>query len=178
MTTVTAPAMLQNHVEFQGLLDLYVKRRPTRVLEVGAGEGGTLYRWLRYAAAGALVVALDDRHLNRGHYPDWSGGAELLTITGSSHDPDVILEAAEHRPYDWIFLDADHHDQAVRADWHHYSAMAGAGAVVALHDIAPSSDPTIEVDALWSELAREYLTGEFQVPGGPGIGVVFLPERA
>lgn len=176
MSTATAPEMLQNHVEFQQLLDLYVTRRPLRVLEVGVGDGGTLWRWLHYGREDALVVALDDRHLRRDHYPDWvPRSVELLTITGSSHDADVILEAAEHRPYDWIFLDADHHDDAVRADWRHYSAMAGADAIVALHDVAPSSDPTIHVDQLWFELAHEYAIEEYRVPGGYGIGVVYLP---
>jgi predicted O-methyltransferase YrrM len=166
--------MLQNHVEFQQLLDLYVDRGPERVLEVGVGEGGTLYRWLLYATAGARVVALDDRHLNRDAYPSWTpDSVELVTITGSSHDPDVLLDAAEHRPYDWIFLDADHHDHAVRTDWRHFSAMAAPGAIVAFHDINPSNDPTIHVDQLWAELAREHEHLEFTVPGGPGIGVIF-----
>jgi len=178
MTTATAPPMLQNHVEFQALLDLYTARGPTRVLEVGVGEGGTLWRWLQYAAAGATIVALDDHHLNHEHYPDWTpAGVELVTITGSSHDPDVIVDVAEHRPYDFIFLDADHRDHAVRADWRHFSAMAAAGAAIALHDIAPSTDPTIHVDQLWLELGHEHETCEFTVPGGPGIGVVYLGGR-
>lgn len=179
MTTVTAPPMLQHHAEFQQLLDLYRTRRPERVLEVGVGEGGTLYHWLQHASPGAQVVALDDRHLNRGAYPDWvPTSVELITITGSSHDPDVIVDAAEHRPYDWIFLDADHRDHAVRSDWRHFSAMAAPDSAIALHDIAPSTDPTIYVDELWFELAHEHRTAEYCVPGGPGIGVVFMPEAA
>jgi predicted O-methyltransferase YrrM len=177
MTTTTAPPMLQNHVEFQQLLDLYVERGPERVLEVGVGEGGTLYRWLLYATAGARVVAVDDRHLNRDAYPSWTpDSVELVTITGSSHDPDVLLDVAGYRPFDFIFIDADHHDHAVRADWRHFSAMAADHAVVALHDIAPSTDPTIHVDQLWLELRHEHETYELTVPGGPGIGVVYLHE--
>ena len=108
MSTTTAPPMLQNHVEFQQLLDLYVWRGPERVLEVGVGEGGTLYRWLLYATAGARVVALDDRHQNRDAYPSWTpDSVELVTITGSSHDPDVLLDVAGYRPFDFIFIDAD-----------------------------------------------------------------------
>lgn len=177
MSTATAPLMLQNHVEFQQLLELYTVRQPARVLEVGVGEGGTLWRWLHHATAGALVVALDDRHLNRGAYPDWTpADVELITITGSSHDPDIIVDVAEHRPYDWIFLDADHRDHAVRADWRHFSAMAAPDAAIALHDISPSIDPTIHVDQLWFELAHQHETAEFTVTGGPGIGVVFNPR--
>jgi predicted O-methyltransferase YrrM len=179
VTVEAAPPMLQNRVEFRQLLGLYRNRRPGRVLEVGVGEGGTLYRWLRYAAPGATIVALDDRHLNRASYDDWTPlGVELVTVTGSSHDPDVLLDVAAHRPYDFVFLDADHHDHAVRQDWRHFSAMAAPGAVVAFHDIAPSTDPTIHVDELWFELGHEHEHAEYTVPGGPGIGVVFLGGTA
>jgi len=175
MTATTAPDMLQNHVEFQQLHELYTERQPARVLEVGVGEGGTLWRWLNSAAAGARIVALDDRHQNRNHYDDWvPADVELVVITGSSHDPDILIEVAEERPFDWIFLDADHHDHAIRADWRHFAAMTTDDAIIALHDIAPSNDPTIHVDQLWRELAHRHRTAEYRVPGGPGIGVVFL----
>jgi cephalosporin hydroxylase len=168
--------MLQNPDEFRLLLELYLERQPERVLEVGVGEGGSLYRWLQYATIGTVVVALDDRHVNRSQYRDWTPATvDLVTITGSSHDPDVLIDVARYRPYDWVFIDADHHDHAVRADWRHFSAMTAPGAVVALHDIAPSADPTIHVDELWFALAHEYENCEFQVNGAPGIGVVFMP---
>jgi predicted O-methyltransferase YrrM len=174
---MNGPAMLQNPDEFRLLLELYLERQPERVLEVGVGEGGTLYHWLQYAPIGATVVALDDRHLNRGAYPNWTPATvELATITGSSHDPDVLIDVGRQQPYDWVFLDADHRDHAVRADWRHFSAMAAPGAVVALHDIAPSADPTIHVDELWCLLAHEHEHTEFQVPGAPGIGVIFMPQ--
>jgi predicted O-methyltransferase YrrM len=173
--TVTAPAMLQNPLEFQALLNLYVERQPRRVLEVGVGEGGTLYQWLEHAAPRARIVALDDRHVNRDHYETWTPeDVELVEIAGSSHDPDVLIDVALNMPFDWIFLDADHHDHAVRADWRHFSAMAADQAVIALHDIAPSDDPTIHVDQLWFELAHQHETAEFRVHGAPGIGAVFM----
>jgi hypothetical protein len=46
--------------------------------------------------------------------------------------------------------------------------------VIALHDIAKSNDPTIHVDELWFELAHAYDHVEFKVPGGPGIGVIYV----
>lgn len=169
--------MLQNELEFRQLLGLYCDQQPARVLEVGVGEGGTLWNWLQCAPEGALVVAVDDRHQNRDAYDGWlPADVELVTITGSSQDPDVVLDVARHRPFDWIFIDADHHDHAVRADWRHYARMAADGAIVGLHDICPSDDPTIHVDVFWRELQAGYTTGEFVVPGGPGIGVVHIED--
>ena len=175
MTTAAPPLIQQHPAEFAQLLELYLLRQPARVLEVGVGHGGTLYHWLREATAGAVVVALDDRHTNRASYLEWApAGVKLITITGSSQDPDVVLDAARHRPYDWIFIDADHHDHAVRADVRHYGGMADKLGVVALHDVKRSDDPTIHVDELWHELEAEHDTELFSADGGPGIGVVFV----
>lgn len=170
--------MLQDPVEFQRLLNLYCDRQPTRVLEVGVDQGGTLWRWLNLAPAGAHITALDDRHRRRDEYHYWTPSNVTLTvIQGDSRDPDTILEVAERRPYDWVFIDADHTDAAVRADWHHYAAMTMPGAVVALHDIAPSPAPEIQVDGLWRELATQHHVLEIIEPGAPGIGVVFMPAE-
>ena len=172
---LTTPPMLQNDIEFKQLLDLYLERRPRRVLEVGVGEGGTLYHWLQHARDGATVVALDDKHVNADQYDEWTpDGVRLVALVGDSRELGSVLGAAAHGLYDWTFIDADHHDQAVRADWDNYSPMAAPGGVIVLHDVHPSDDPTIEVDALWRELEAVYETATYGVPGGPGIGVVWV----
>src|SRR5262245_24442513 len=122
MPTTTTPVPIgQDEAEFAQLLDLYKERQPRRVLEVGTWHGGTLYHWLVNAAPNAVVVAVDDRHFNAPIYPTWvPPGVELVTIRGNSTDPDVILNVWRHGPYDFTFIDADHHDEMVRADWKNY----------------------------------------------------------
>jgi predicted O-methyltransferase YrrM len=175
--------MLQHPGEFGCLRELYRHRRPQRVLEIGTHEGGTLYHWLHAAAPGATVVSIDLNHerfhvyANERHH-DWSvEGVTLVTIPGDSNDRATVGQAAMFAPFDWVFIDADHHERNVRADWELYAPLAAPGAVVAFHDIAPTDDPTIEVDRLWAELKAERETVEFVAEGGFGIGVVHMPRK-
>jgi predicted O-methyltransferase YrrM len=182
MTTIETPVpLLQHQGEFDQLLDLYRQRHPRRVLEVGTYHGGTLYHWLQNAQPGAVIVSID-HHIhadNRHLYPDWTTpDVELHVISGDSTDPDTATRAARHAPYDWIFIDADHHDPSVRADWRHYSPLAAPGSVVVLHDITETSDPSIDVAPLWAELTAAHDTTEITEPGGFGIGVVLIPQAA
>jgi predicted O-methyltransferase YrrM len=175
----TPVGIYQNEGEFAALLDLYRERKPRRVLELGSYEGGTLYHWLQNARPGAVIVSIDrcDQIDNRHLYPDWiPREITLVSHRGDSADPFTVALAEGYGPYDWIFIDADHHDQAVRADWANYRPLAAPGAAVAFHDITPTADPTVEVDRLWAEIKAGHDTVEYTIePGRYGIGVVLLP---
>lgn len=175
----TPVPILQNEREFAQLLDLYDELAPGRVLEIGSHMGGSLYWWLRHAAGGATVVAVDDRHANSGRYEGWQpDDVNLAAITGKSHDPQVIDRVHELGPYDFAFVDADHRYQQVRQDWETYRPMMADGAVMAFHDIAGDRphNPEIQVRRLWAEIkAAGWPTREFVVePDWLGIGVIYL----
>jgi len=173
--TITTPVPIgQDHQEFAQLLDLYNERQPRRVLEIGSWHGGTLYHWLTNASPGAVVVAVDDQHTNASQYRSWvPPDVELVTIQGDSHHPNTIHDVRQHGPYDWIFIDAGHTYADVLADWRTYRESATPHAVIAFHDITPTSDPDIDVAALWLQLAPVNKTVEFSQPGGRGIGVIY-----
>jgi len=182
MTALETPVpMLQHEREFTELLDLYRQRAPKRVLEVGTYHGGTLYHWLQNAHPGTIVVSVD-HHVNadnRHLYPDWTRpDVTLNVISGDSTDPFTAASAAAYAPYDWVFIDADHHDASVRADWKLYGALAAAGGVVVFHDISPGPDPAIQVAPLWAELAASEDTLEIRHADGFGIGIVHIPVRS
>ena len=173
---------IQTGAEFWPLLDLYRARRPRRVLEVGTYKGGTLYHWLRNAPPGATVVSVDlfeDVTVDNTYlYAEWAGpGVQPVVVRGDSRDPNVVAAAAAHGPFDWAFIDAGHLEEEVRADWANYRPLAAPGSIIAFHDIQDVEHifPRIQVHRLWAELAQEYVTREFCVPGGGGIGVVYIP---
>lgn len=179
MTTTPVP-ILQHQAEFDQLLDLYKTRAPHTVLEVGTYHGGTLYHWLQYAAQDAIVVSVDHHvHADNRHlFPTWArNDVHLHVISGDSTDPATAELAAEHAPYDWIFIDADHHDASVRADWKLYGALAAPGGIVVFHDITPGPDPAIQVAPLWAELTTSQDTSEIKLTNGFGIGIVHIPEE-
>ena len=169
----------QNEWEFAQLLRVFHDLNPSRVLEIGAWHGGTLWHWLQTADH---VVVVDDA-MRRG--VDWEGWAEdvvttLKLVKGFSHEAHVIEEAEDHGPYDFLFIDGDHSYWSVRQDWDNYSHLVTQGGIIALHDILPR--PGYGVSQLWEEITsipgcrymticqNEVLSGN---EGRCGIGVIF-----
>lgn len=185
----TPVPIFQHEFEWAALLELYVARKPMRVIEIGTHAGGTLYHLLRLAQPGAVVVSVDcyTAHFdNRALYADWTPDeVELQVIAGDSRAPKTLERARAFAPYDWIFIDAGHYEAEVQADWDNYRPMAAPGAIVALHDIIThASWPSIEVERVWRRIQRAgYITQELTwstgVPpndqGWGGLGVVYMP---
>lgn len=171
------PPCYQSARELAVLYALVALRRPARVLEVGSFHGGTLERWIAAAAPGGHVVSMDlpviRQPVNR--WQAWADAVDvrLTVLTGSSHDPRIIRQAADCGPYDFILIDADHTEWAVRADWATYRPMVAQGGLIALHDI--NERPGYGVSALWAELRAAERAVEINagLPGLCGIGVVF-----
>ena len=164
----TPVPLLQKHVEFRALLNLYQERKPKRVLEIGTFHGGTLYHWLRQATTGAVVVSVDSYAVgadNRHLYPEWvPAGVRLHVIGGDSRSPETIAQVAAQAPFDWCFVDADHSYEAVADDWRNYRPMVRG--VLCLHDIIAAH---VGVPHLWREIQRQgYLTQELVGPHQPG----------
>lgn len=171
--------IIQEEAEFSQLLDLYRERAPKRVLEIGVYAGGTLFHWLQNATPGTTVVGVDDcGYDNRHLYEDWYDPTQvsLVRVCGDTRDLDVRAQVAQHGLYDWMFIDAGHLDEEVRADWANYSLMTTRPAVVAFHDILEHEGlPRIQVFKLWAELKERYRYEEIiaEQPSS-GIGVLYL----
>lgn len=179
-TLAVAPvAVYQDADELGRLVDLYRAMQPKRVLEIGTKDGGTLYQWLHHAAPGATVVTVDLMHVNRDRYREWADDdIHLHVVTGNSHHPRTVAEVASHGPSDFVFVDADHTYDAVKADWDLYRRLCAPGALFAFHDIAGNrcANPEIQVRRLWGEIkAAGFATQEFVTDRDWwGIGVVHL----
>jgi predicted O-methyltransferase YrrM len=176
---ITPVPILQREGEFDVLLDMYAKRKPKRVLEIGTYHGGTLYHWLQNAQPGTLVVSLDSYPTevdNRYLFGEWiPEGVQLDVIEGDSRDSAIIESVRRQGPYDWIFIDAGHFYEEVSADWLNYGAMCAKGGLVGFHDILYS-----DVARLWEEIKAEHETREIisdpitEWHGWCGIGCVLM----
>lgn len=177
----TPVPIFQREWEFAQILTLYTQRQPHKVLEVGTLHGGTLYHWLRLAVPGTHVVSVDSYMAgvdNRHLYADWTpDGVALHALAGDSRDPCIIDQVRALGPFDWVFIDADHYEAGVQADWDTYGPLCAPGGVVALHDICPSPHSWLQVDRLWRRIqAQGYITQELVCAYGldwSGIGVVY-----
>jgi cephalosporin hydroxylase len=141
----------QNTWELDQMLAVVDRERPARVLEVGTMWGGTLWHWLQY---GGKVVSVDDAMRRAADWEQWAAeaGAGLHLVQGMSQDPAVVEQARNLGPYDFIFIDADHRYEAVKADWQNYSPMIADGGIFAFHDTQHVGDPTYGVQRLWEEI--------------------------
>jgi predicted O-methyltransferase YrrM len=179
----TPVPILQWEAEFTVLLELYLRLKPNRVLEVGTYHGGTLYHWLQNAQPGARIVSLDSYVTdvdNRHLYEDWKPeGVTLHAIEADSHE-DATRDAVERLgPFDWLFIDAGHFLPEVTRDWELYSPLVLPGGVAVLHDILTHPAwPSIEVGQLWEQIRKEHLTFEIVANRDAewgGLGVVLVP---
>jgi predicted O-methyltransferase YrrM len=181
---------VQKHSELAPFLTLVLKMQPRSVLEIGRGNGGTLWALCQAAADDARIVSLD---LPEGPYggraatPEVLSSLEkyarsrqeLLLIQGDSRDP-ATLEAVRQQvgSLDLLFIDGDHTYQGVRSDFDMYSPLMRAGGIVAFHDILHhDNQPDLEVDRFWSELPgekREIVSPSELRHGGRWAGIGLL----
>ena len=171
--------MLQVASEFDQLEALYRELKPSRVLEIGVWQGGTLKVWLDGCDPEATVVAVDNLHVNREAYYDWKGLAtELIVVHGISQDANTVRHMKSYAPYDFIFIDADHGYGSVRADCDNCLPLLAPGGVLAFHDlVAGVTGHTYPPGQVVNELEADgYSVRRFidhaGSPEAHGIGVV------
>jgi predicted O-methyltransferase YrrM len=174
------PRALQNPVELELLLALYVSVAPSRVLEIGTFLGGTLYQWKLLSNPGTLIAAIDLDHVSRREYDRWPGPAIIYPFTGRSQDFAELLASVPHR-WDWIYVDGDHEYDAAKQDFELYWPQLRPGGVMVFHDTAVEGDPPGRLVArLWRELKASPPDGcadLFEIVGPPdtnplGTGVI------
>lgn len=180
----------QVDAEILGLLAELRGRKPTRLVEIGTAQGGTLFLILRSLPAGARVVSVDlPRGQFGGGYPHWKiplfhalawGGPALTLLRGSSQTAEMRdrVRSCLGGPADFILIDGDHSYEGAKRDFELYRPLIAPGGMIAFHDIvAGLSDKVGGVPRLWRELRSEFRHREFVRDwnqGGFGIGVLYV----
>lgn len=76
---------------------------------------------------GRLGFSLQQRIAHREVETVRNGRVTWVRTTGTE-------AARHHAPVDFVFIDGDHSEEGLLADWHAWSALVEPGGVVALHD--------------------------------------------
>ena len=192
-TAIREHHALQRTWELASLVGMVARLRPRVVVEIGTHRGGSLYCWTRVADPEALIVSIDlptpveGLGQQRGDEIRFQGFLQprqrLEQIHADSHSLDTVAELRRilgPRPIDFLWIDGDHTEAGVRADWENYAPLVRSGGFAALHDIQFNPDyPTSRVDRLWADLVISHRTTAFvdqDQPGGVGmgIGIVYL----
>lgn len=154
----------QSPPELAALCEWVEERRVTSYLEIGLGAGGT-WRLLTalFDFAPSCGITLDGPRVR-----ETPPGAHLFV--GNSGGVEALAFACEYGPFDFVFIDGDHHHGAVLGDWQIYGPL---GKYVGLHDIAGLYDCEGSRTS-WQVICEEAeVLAEFIDPDWPvGIGIV------
>lgn len=168
--------------EIAGLAAEVEKLRPKVIVEIGTYEGGTSLIWTQLASERVITCDIAPPG-PRGElikaFPPPGSGCEVSILTGDSHSPDFAARLEKElggREVDFLFIDGDHTEAGVEADYRTYSRLVREGGIIAFHDIADRQDqPGNEVQHFWKRLKREAATEEIiedRDQTGFGIGIV------
>jgi len=173
--------VLQVASELEQMMALHARKKPRRLLEIGCWDGGTLREWLTNARPKSTIVAVDLEHRNRAAYDEWrKPDTNLILGTGSSQSDEMIALMQAHAPYDWVFVDGDHENWAVRSDVNVTLPLVKPGGVLLLHDITPPAGmDTYPPGEILGEFGTNgYVTEKYAdlepAPWARGIGVVHV----
>ena len=161
--------------------------RPRIVLEIGTAFGGTLFIWSQLASE--LVVSCDitDKSMQRSFYhtfPPFGSRCEVDLLTGDTHDTAFRKRVAARlngKKADFLFIDGDHTEAGVTADYQEYRDLVRPGGIIAFHDIVEKQTlPQNQVFHLWKKLRDQPGMEEFikdPEQSGFGIGIIRIPEQ-
>lgn len=181
-------AVLQDLKELDFFIEVLQREGVRRYLEIGSKHGGSLWRIARALPVGSRIVSVDLPHGDRSFKESQKPleecvsalmqlGYDAYLLLGDSTDPDVVKDVSELGPFDCCFIDANHTEPYVRADWKNYGQLAR---IVAFHDIGwqprpePSKKMPIEVPQVWKEIKVGFHHQEIRMcPRDNGIGVLW-----
>jgi predicted O-methyltransferase YrrM len=183
--------LLQQRREHDEFLSILKAEKVTSYMEIGSMYGGSLWKTANALPKGSRVVSVDFAcdtpealpHLEECVRELVEIGYDAHLIYGDSMEPFTVQAVSRLAPFDCVFIDGAHTEEAVRSDWANYGPM---GRIVALHDIAWNStwksavpgrvSKPMGVPALWEELKKTHRHKElkYHVPSNYyGIGVLW-----
>lgn len=158
---------------------------PKTILEIGTARGGTLLLWSRLAAD--KVVSCDLRDMRAVEpvftaFPPPGSACRVTLLSGDSHQPAFrtrVEQALGGEQVDFLFIDGDHTEAGVTADFNDYRHLVRPGGIIAFHDIVEKQPfETNQVHRLWQQLRQAHQVEEFidnPAQCGFGIGIIRVP---
>lgn len=174
---------LQIPAEITALAKAVEALKPKIILEIGTARGGTLLIWSSLASKKVISCDMQDMSI-QGELlralPPKNSDCEVVLLSGNSHSPDFRQQVESElngELVDCLFIDGDHTEKGVEADYRDYHHLVRPGGIIAFHDIVENQPLDInQVYYFWQRLKQEGVQTEEFVndPGqcGFGIGIV------
>ena len=177
---------LQVRSEITRLAKAVQALQPKLILEIGTARGGTLLIWSSIATEEVITCDLNELTAQAPLFtalPPPGSTCKVTLLTGNSHEPDFrerVAATLRGRQVDFLFIDGDHRESGVSADYRDYSGFVRPGGIIAFHDIVKEQPlPTNQVFYFWQRLKQVAQVEEFiNDPDqcGFGIGIMHVPD--
>jgi len=189
---LTTGALLQlpnEIIPFMEFVDKIVQ--PKNFLELGLCQGGSFYVWCSIATPGGIKLGIDlpngpwgvghvrtDREIeqNKHMFETFAPNCHVLfNDTKEKVSIDWVKEKLGEDKLDFIFIDADHSYEGVKADYYNYLPFVKKGGYIGMHDIKETKthkDYSCEVHRFWKELEGDKKEFLDNTADWAGIGVI------
>lgn len=168
----------QNTGELAEVLAAVQAVDPVWLLEIGVGEGGTLWCWQQLGVGQVLAVTAPVPG------PAWvhRHGADLLFADShTAQAREWVTGKLGGELLDVLFIDGDHSYEGCMADWADYGPLVRPGGLVIFHDIFFPPEPG--AGQVWAEISPGRVTQVIHAetdplgePGfeRPGAGIITI----
>lgn len=157
---------------------------PKIIVEIGTARGGTTLIWSYLASKRVITCDLNDMTFQRPlftRFPPPDSDCTVTLLTGNSHEASFKSRLAKElngEKVDFLFIDGDHTESGVEADYNDYKEFVRQGGLIAFHDIVEKQPlATNQVYHLWKRIKVEAKIKEFienQDQTGFGIGLIYV----
>jgi Methyltransferase domain len=147
---------------------------PERLLEIGVGEGGTLWAWAQLGIPTVLAVT------EPVPGPEWVIHHTADLLFASSHTAEArewVAGRLAGALLDVLYIDGDHTYEGAMADWVDYSPLVRRGGLVIFHDIFFAMFPGVA--RVWDEVSAGRVARVIHAHSGderPGAGIITIGE--
>lgn len=173
---------LQKRSEILALATAVAALKPKVVLEIGTARGGTLLIWSSLASQQVISCDLVHREAQKPlleALPPPGSTCRVQLLTGNSHDAAFkqrVAQALAGQKADFLFIDGDHTESGVAADFNDYKEFVRPGGIIAFHDIIENQPlPDNQVFHFWKQVKQGLAVEEFvndPQQCGFGIGII------
>jgi len=160
--------------------------KPRIIVEIGTARGGTLLIWSYLASERVITCDLNDMSVQKplySRFPPPGSRCQVTLLSGNSHDPAFkarLTQELNGEKADFLFIDGDHTEVGVEADYNDYKEFVRPGGLIAFHDIVEKQPlPINQVYHLWKRIKPGSEVMEFVADPnqcGFGIGVLKVPS--
>lgn len=176
---------IQQRSEIMSLAKAVAELKPKIILEIGTARAGTLFIWAHLASSKVISCDLDDASFRRSVYeafPPPGSSCKVTHLSGDSHTKEFLQKVEAElagEKVDFLFIDGDHTEVGVEADYNDYHHLVRSGGIIAFHDIIEKQAiPTNQVYHFWKRVKQNAVTEEFinnPEQTGYGIGIIRVP---